>query len=130
MTSAALPRRAVGVDRYHTKTDVFIGDRIFRDALRLDIRDGRSIRSPTGGYDCLATVVLVGPRLRSPPQLARVIGKVPVRPAASLLCAASPLASGAVVRLAAQAPSRSAGVHGASVLVAPLLGSDPWRRKW
>ncbi len=122
-------------DRYHARTDVHhAADHVFADAVLLDPAQGPVAgRFRTGGFDCLATLVVVGhPLQAAAEQLIAAVSAERLTRGAALLATASPIRGGAVVRVAGPGPedvaryvrSRLAGVAGL------LSKDDPWSRKW
>lgn len=86
----------------------------------------------TGRYNCFATLLLVGPRVR--PLTAAVLAEIDAAPVSlrpSLLISASPIEDGVVLRAAGeQAEAVGRRIHGFLSRLSPLLGDDPWQRKW
>lgn len=128
-------------DHYKSSNDIYLaGRRIFRDVLLLDPADG-PLNHPqrVGRIDCLANVVLIGPRVLTFAQdiLSEVAVKPPgLDPATRLLIAASPLrvdgvVAGAMLRVAG-AGAEPVGLFLRKTLAfaGTLLGEDPWKRKW
>jgi urease accessory protein len=121
-------------DNFQSRNDVFVdGNRIFVDSILLNAETG-SIESPprTGQLNCFAMLLLVGEPLRE--AAARLLGEIGVSPVprnAELLCSASPIQEGAVLRVAGE-DVESVGhklkrhLH----FLAEYLGDDPWIRKW
>lgn len=120
--------------RYQSRNDIFIGSRhLFRDAIRLDAAtDVIGDAHRMGRYDCWATAVLVGPRVAGAAQaIAKRIAREPIRPAAPLLFAASPLDDGVVLRVAGRETEQVGRWLREQLAFLPgLLGADPWSRKW
>lgn len=130
-------RHAVGerwqFDYCDLRTDIFVGRRhVLRDALRLSPDDG-PIDSfhRAGGFDCLATVVLLGPKVAEAAQrVMEFVGNSAVESGpAPLLFSASPLSDGAIVRVAGYS-SQTVGrwIRERLAVVPKLLGEDPWAR--
>ena len=123
--------------RYQSRTELFrvndgLAERIFLDALRLDPADG-PLTTPErmGRFNCLANLVLVGPAVRElSRRLLTDIGARPLLRAAKLVSAASPMADGALLRLAGES-LEEVGLeirrHLAPII--DLIGGDPWARK-
>jgi urease accessory protein len=127
--------------RYRSSYEIFLsGRRVFRDALLLDPADG-PIDHPQrmGRVDCLAMVLLLGPQvLPAATELLSSISAQPagLDPATRLLVSASPLRVdaeelGATIRVAG-AGTEPVGrfLRSALAFLCPLLGEDPWKRKW
>lgn len=119
---------------YRSRTDVFVaGNHLLADAILLDAADG-AIGSPfrLGRFDSLATLVLLGPMLQDAARrIVDTVGKEPVTRGAPFVASASPLRDGAVLRLLAR--ETESALHYLRSMLAdlpPLLGEDPWTRKW
>lgn len=119
---------------FSSRNQVRIGDQtVFLDSLALDPADGDlSAQHRTGRFNCLGTLLLIGPKLREAAQkLLAGVGAAPVLRQAALVCSASPVADGAVLRIAGEhveAVGRELYKYLAPLNV--LLGDDPWARKW
>jgi urease accessory protein len=130
-------RRAVGerwqFDRYASRLAVRQGDRpLLMDATMLDAADG-SIAARMGRFETLCTVVLAGAQVA--PAAAGIVAQVseqPVVPGADQLVSAAPLAGGgALVRLAGTSvESVARAVRDLLAFLPPMLGDNPWLRKW
>jgi urease accessory protein len=121
-------------DHFQSRNDVFLdGRRIFVDSIVLNSDHG-ILKSPhrTGRFNCFALLLLIGEPMReAAAKLITEIGSRPVERAAMLLCSASPVHDGAVLRLAGEdveSVSRELKRHLA--FLADFLGDDPWARKW
>lgn len=106
---------------------------MFLDSLLLSAEDGfLGSQHRTGRFNCFATLLLLGPALNAlSAEVMAHVAQQPVRPKSSLLCCASPLGGGVVLRVAGEeveAVGRELHRHLASVTA--LLGDDPWVRKW
>lgn len=120
--------------RFSSRNQVNVGDKtVFLDSLALDPVDG-DLAAPhrTGRFNCLGMLLLIGPRLRDAAQkLLAEVGAAPVRRQAALVFSASPIADGAVLRLAGEhVEAVGREVHKYLAMLNPLLGDDPWARKW
>ena len=120
--------------RVMLSTDVSIdGKPILADRTRLDTDDGPvGGVYRVGGYDCLATVILLGPRLRDPAaKLAEWVHARPIGRPGDLVFSASPLVGGLILRAAGRG-SEEVGrlLHDRLGFVPGLLGIDPWLRKY
>jgi urease accessory protein len=120
--------------RFHSRNELFVErERIFVDSLLLDPADG-PLEEPhrMGRFNCLALVVLTGELVRS--AAARILDAIARRPivrGASLICSASPLADGALLRIAGeQTEAVGLEIQGHLAFLRDLLGDDPWTRKW
>jgi urease accessory protein len=100
------------------------------DALLLDAAHG-PLAERMGRFDCLATVLLLGPLLVPAARAALAsIGAAPVARGAPLVAAASPLEDGALVRLAAVSVEAAVAFVRALLSDLPgLLGDDPFARR-
>lgn len=121
-------------DHFQSRNDVFVdGQRIFVDSILLDLKNG-DLASPhrTGRFNCFATLLLIGDTLReSAAALLSAISSRPVERGASLICSASPVESGTVVRLAGEDVENVAReIKQHLYFLADFLGDDPWKRKW
>jgi len=120
--------------RYSNRTDIHINNaHLLADSLLLDSADG-DLKSPfrMSRFDCLATVILLGPHFT---QLAQqLLGEISSQPPprhSDFIVVASPLADGAIFRLA------STDLRQVSKFLSifrrhfhELLGEDPLTRKW
>jgi len=127
--------------RYRSSNEIFVGGRrVFRDALLLEPADG-PLDHPQrlGRVDCLSMVLIIGPRVfpAAKTLLSSVSAQAPgLDPATRLLVSASPvqvdgIALGALVRVAG-AGTEPVGrfLRTTLAFLSPLLGEDPWKRKW
>jgi len=105
----------------------------FLDSIRLSADEG-SLLVPhrTGRFNCFATLLLFGPAVSS--VAADILAEVkqqPVLRQASLLCSASPVRDGAVLRVAGESVEAAGReLHRYLAPLSGLLGDDPWARKW
>lgn len=85
-----------------------------------------------GRFNCFATLLLLGPALRNLAEsLLAEIDSFPVAPQSQILTSISPVQDGAVLRVAGEQPEMvGRQLHGYLSRLAPLLGDDPWERKW
>ena len=121
-------------DHFQSRNDVFIdGRRIFMDSILLNSESG-AVGSPhrAGRFNCFAMLLLVGEPLReSVAKLAAEISSRPVERSATLLCSASPVQEGIVLRLAGEdVETVSRELKQQLTFLADFLGDDPWARKW
>jgi urease accessory protein len=121
-------------DRFESRNEVLIeGRRVFVDSLRLD-SDGQPLTSThrLGRFNCLATLLLLGPMVEPfAGQTLQDISSHPVARRGSLVVAASPVGSGAVLRIAGENTELvGREIHRHLQLLSTLLGDDPWARKW
>jgi urease accessory protein len=121
-------------DHFQSRNDVFIGDqRVFVDSILLNSNAGAIESSHRAGrFNCFAMLLLVGEPMReAAAKLMSEIASRPVERAAALLCSASPVQDGVVLRLAGEdveSVSRELKQH--LTFLADFLGDDPWARKW
>ena len=121
-------------DRYFSRNEIQReGRKVLLDALLLDAHNG-AMNAPhrTGRYNCFATVVVLGPSLRSEATaLLTAISQQAIAPRADLLVAASPLAEGVLLRLAGLSVEQVGDAISQQLqFVRSLLDDDPWLRKW
>jgi urease accessory protein len=139
---------------YRSVTEIHTGGRLLaREALVLEDEaagsmtagpGAGSIAARLGRFDALAFAVLLGPHLEETARAivtrlahlgARHDGLSPAATAAfarrpSLLASASPIAGGAVIRVAAEHPEEIANfLRNLFETISTLLGDDPWARK-
>ena len=121
-------------DNFQSRNDVLIdGRRVFVDSIVLNA-DAGAIASPhrAGRFNCFAMLLIVGQPFReASAALAAEISSRPVERAATLLCSASPVQQGAVLRVAGEdveSVSRELKRH--LSFLTDFLGDDPWARKW
>ncbi len=131
-------RRARGerwaMHRYESRCDIFVGDeRVYRDALCLDPTDGPIDGwHRMGRFDCIATIVLIGPPLRSAVTklLAQSQGREFAESAPGPFVA-GPIPGGLLIRCVGNGPeSIGRWIRKILWIVPALLGEDPWARKW
>lgn len=121
-------------DRFASRNDVLIeGRRVFIDSLQLE-SGGQPLTSThrMGRINCLATLLLLGPMVE--PFARQVLQEIATRPVSRrgpLVISASPVGSGAVLRIAGES-TESVGreIHRHLQPLSALLGDDPWARKW
>jgi urease accessory protein len=119
---------------FQSRNDVFLaGERIFVDSILLDSADGSLGSSHrTGRFNCFAMLLLLGEQLQAAAaSLLAEIATRPVERAAPLVCSASPVRSGAVLRVAGESVEQvGQELHHHLKFASALLGDDPWARKW
>ncbi len=109
------------------------GRKLLLDALLLNANDGAlDSRFRGDRFNCLATLLLLGPRLAS---YARGIldwcDIQPIAPQESFVFAASPLQEGVLLRLAGRSAEEvGRAIHERLGFISQLLEDDPWARKW
>lgn len=121
-------------DHFQSRNDVFLdGHRIFVDSIVLNSDDGLvGSLHRTGRFNCFAMMLFVGEALReAAAKLMAEISSRPVERTAALLCSASPVQEGAVLRVAGEnVESVSRELRSHLTFLTDLLGDDPWSRKW
>lgn len=121
-------------NHFQSRNDVFLdGRRIFVDSILLDANSGPiDSQHRTGRFNCFAMMFLTGELLRE--AAAAVMAEVSSRTvnrSANLLCAASPVSDGTVLRIAGEdTESVSHELKRHLKSLSALLGDDPWSRKW
>ncbi len=120
--------------RFSSRNEVFVnGKRVFLDALSLGAGDALAA-SPhrLGRFDCLGLLLLIGPTMQA--AAAALLAEIATRPVhrqGPLITSASPLADGALLRVAGEsveAVGRELRQH--LLFAREILGDDPWARKW
>ena len=85
-----------------------------------------------GRFNCLALVLIIGDSLRDAG--ARALEDIAARPitrAAPLICSASPVSHGTLLRFAGERVEDVVGeIHRQLAFIPALLHDDPWSRKW
>ena len=120
--------------RFHSRNEILLGrERVFLDSLLLDpVQGPLDSLHRMGRFNCLALAVLIGEPVRA--GAARILEDIARRPIDrrwSLICSASPLADGALLRIAGeQTETVGREIHGHLSFLRDLLGDDPWARKW
>lgn len=120
--------------RLHSRNDVFLGGkRILLDSVLLDASHAFSTaQHQVGRFNCFATAFIVGKQLE--PLTAEILKEIAARPVernAALLVSASPVATGVLLRVAGVSVEEvGCELHRQLKWAAPLLGDDPWARKW
>jgi len=117
-----------------SRNEVFIaGQRVFLDSILLNAASGFSGSAhQTGRFNCFAMLLLLGTPLKEfAEQLTQEISGRPVGRRAALVVSASVIHGGALLRIAGESVEEvGRELHHHLKFVAPLLGDDPWRRKW
>jgi len=121
-------------DHFQSRNDVFNdGRRVFVDSILLNA-GADAVASPhrTGRFNCFAMLLIVGQPFReAAAALAAEIFSHPVERAATLLCSASLVQQGTVLRVAGEdVESVSRELKRQLSFLADFLGDDPWARKW
>jgi urease accessory protein len=106
---------------------------IFFDSCCLDASEGPlDSAHRTGRFNCFATLVLVGALVQQAAnRLLEEVRRAAVKRRSSFLLSASPLKSGAVLRVAGEQVSEvDRYLRKLLTPLAGLLGEDPWSRRW
>jgi urease accessory protein len=121
-------------DHFQSRNEVFVaGQRVFLDSILLNAANGFTGSSHQAGrFNCFATLLLLGAPLKEfAEKLTQEISARPVGRRASLVASASAIPSGALLRIAGESVEEvGRELHQHLKFVAPLLGDDPWARKW
>jgi urease accessory protein len=121
-------------NHFQSRNDVFLsGERIFMDSVLLDSTpEPITSAHRTGRFNCFALLLLVGEPLQTAAaNLLAEISTHPVERGANLICSASPVHNGAVLRVAGESVEQVGHeLHHHLKFVSALLGDDPWARKW
>jgi urease accessory protein len=121
-------------NHFQSRNDVFIsGERIFVDSISLDAADGSlASQHVTGRFNCFALLLLVGEPLQTAAvNLLAEISTRPVERNSNLICSASPVRNGAILRVAGESVEHVGHeLHHHLKFASALLGDDPWARKW
>lgn len=121
-------------DRLQSRNEVFIaGQRAFLDSILLNAASGFNASAhQTGRFNCFATLLVLGTPLKEfAEKLTQEISTRPVGRRAALVASASAIPGGALLRIAGESVEEvGRELHQHLKFVAPLLGDDPWRRKW
>jgi urease accessory protein len=119
--------------RFQSRNELFVdGERLLVDSLLLDPADG-AVDAPhrTGRFHCLALLLIVGAPFRDAvASLLAETGELPVTRRAPLLCSASPVRHGALLRVAGESVEEvGREIRRQIAFLEPFLGDNPWRRK-
>jgi len=121
-------------DRFQSRNEVFIaGRRAFLDSILLNAANGFNASvHQTGRFNCFAALLLLGTPLKEfAEKLTQEISARPVGRRSALVVSASAIPGGALLRIAGESVEEvGRELHHHLKFVAPLLGDDPWRRKW
>ena len=119
---------------FQSRNDVFVdGERVFVDSILLDPNDGALASPHRGGrFNCFAVLLLLGPAVQDAARrLVEEMASRPVEPGSSLVCSASPVRDGVMLRLAGEELEEvGRELHRHLIPLSTLLGDDPWQRKW
>lgn len=120
--------------RYFSRNEVVRdGQPLLVDAMLLDAADGALDGKFRGGrFNCFATVALLGPMFAAhAKEILECVATQPVTLRADLVCAASPLREGVLLRFAGISVEEvGRAIHARIGFVRDLLKDDPWARKW
>jgi urease accessory protein len=119
---------------FASRNEVFVNDeRVFLDSLSLaGTADLAASPHRLGRFNCLALLLLLGePMRQAAADLLAEVSKRPVSRRGALVCSASPVAGGALLRVAGeQVEDVGRELHRHLGFGCELLGEDPWARKW
>jgi urease accessory protein len=119
---------------FQSRNEVFFGgQRAFLDSLLLDPNDGNLRQAHRmGRFNCVAMLLLVGEPLRVEAEnILKIVSEKPVGKRETLVCSASPVRGGTVLRIAGESVEAvGQELHGHLAFVRDILGDDPWVRKW
>jgi urease accessory protein len=120
-------------DRYASRIDLRRGGRrILYDGVRLAGEDG-AIARRMGRFNVYLLLLMIGPLARhAAGRTLALVNALPLERRADLLVSAAPLdEGGALLRMAGTSVEQvSAAVREHLRFLVPLLGDDPWLRKW
>ena len=120
--------------RYQSRNEIYSRDRlVVLDAIDLDGGSGAlTNRFSVGRFNCFATAVILGPALVAfAKDLLTQIAAQPITPQHSEIITASPVADGALIRIAGMSIEEvGRALYWCLQFVPGLLNDDPWLRKW
>ena len=120
--------------RFQSRNEVFLGDsRVLVDSLLMEPADGAlENHHRAGRFNCLALVLVIGDKFQAASgRLLEEIGSSPIMRRASLVCSASPVRQGVLVRIAGEEVEAVwRHIRGLLAFLRELLHDDPWARKW
>jgi urease accessory protein len=123
-----------GFRLFDSRNEVFINRcRVFLDSVALDSSEADlKTAHRMARFNCMATLLLVGtPLLVAREALLKNIAELPVEKKSSLVCSASPVREGALLRIAGEDVEQTGHeLHRQLAFVSGILGDDPWARKW
>lgn len=121
-------------EHFQSRNDVFVsGERVFVDSILLNHDESPlTTQHRTGRFNCFAILLLIGgPMQKAAAHLLQEISSRPVERGGKLVCSASPVSDGALLRLAGESVEQvGRELHQHMKFLAALLGDDPWARKW
>ena len=119
---------------FQSRNTIWLGDsRVLLDSLLLDPADGPLEDTyRMGRFNCLALVVVFGDSLQAvSARLVAEVSQLPISRRAPLVCSASTIAHGVLVRLAGESVEAvGLEIRRCLAFVPGLLHEDPWSRKW
>jgi urease accessory protein len=118
--------------RYRSRIDIFRdGRRIFFDGLTLQ-QETDSIAERMGRFDVCTTCVMIGPRVADgAASVLQSVSQLPVRTHAQTIESACPITGGTLLRVAGTNVEDVGRLLRARLsFLHPVLGDDPWSRKW
>ena len=117
-------------ERFASRNDVFVnGARVWVDPLLLG---ATTAPARMGRFNCLATLLFIGPLLKSTAEaLIQDVAARPVEKRSALVCSASPIRDGVLLRIASEEvePVRNE-IQTRLSFLHEHLGDNPWARKW
>jgi urease accessory protein len=106
---------------------------VFRDAILLD-QELESLADACcmGRYDCLGLILMLGPDVAvEAGAIVAWAAAEPIHDREDLIFSVSPVAGGAVIRVAGmQTETVARWIRQRLGFLTTLLGADPWSRKW
>lgn len=117
-----------------SRNEVFMGgERVFLDSILLNAASGFVASAhQTGRFNCFAMLLVLGASLEE--SRGKLLSKLSTRPVGrrtALVASASAIPGGALLRIAGESVEEvGRELHSHLKFVVPLLGDDPWRRKW
>ncbi|HLP76208.1 MAG TPA: urease accessory protein UreD, partial [Candidatus Paceibacterota bacterium] len=119
---------------FQSRNEVFIGgQRVFLDSLLLDAdEDDLAGAHSMGRFNCIAMLLLIGPTFSLVAgELLKAVQAMPVGKQQTLVCSASSVRGGVVLRIAGEdVEAVGKELHRHLAFLGDILGDDPWLRKW
>ena len=118
---------------YSSRTEIFINnERIFLDSVHLQSEPESELQARMGRANCVATVAVVGESLRQHSSaLLDEVSAIPITKRAPVIIVASAIPNGVILRAAGisvEAIARE--IFPRLSFIAPMLGDNPFHRKW